>query len=102
MSDNERMQIIPLGGMGEIGKNMLAVRYQDTIVVIDTGLMFPEEELLGIDVVIPDITYLIENRNKVKAILLTHGHEDHVGALPYVLKEIQVPVYGSRLTLGIV
>ncbi|NLU48124.1 MAG: ribonuclease J, partial [Syntrophomonadaceae bacterium] len=102
MSDNERMQIIPLGGVGEIGKNMLAVRYQDTIVVIDTGLMFPEEELLGIDVVIPDITYLIENRNKVKAILLTHGHEDHVGALPYVLKEIQVPVYGSRLTLGIV
>lgn len=103
MSDaDSRIQIISLGGLGEIGKNMTAFRYQDTIIVIDAGLMFPEEELLGIDVVIPDITYLIENKEKVKAILLTHGHEDHVGALPYLLKEIQVPVYGSRLTLGIV
>ncbi|MDD2372280.1 MAG: ribonuclease J [Syntrophomonadaceae bacterium] len=103
MSDaDSRIQIISLGGLGEIGKNMTAFRYQDTIVVIDAGLMFPEEELLGIDVVIPDITYLLENREKVKAILLTHGHEDHVGALPYLLKEMDVPVYGSRLTLGIV
>lgn len=102
MSDDSRIQIIPLGGMGEIGKNMMAIRYNDTIVVIDSGLMFPEEELLGIDVVIPDITYLMENKEKVKAILLTHGHEDHVGALPYVLKELNVPVYGSKLTLGIV
>jgi len=97
-----RLRIIPLGGLGEIGKNMTVIRYQDSILVIDAGLMFPEEELLGIDIVIPDMTYLFENRDKVKAILLTHGHEDHVGALPYLLKEMNVPVYGSRLTLGIV
>ena len=102
MSEEPRLQIIPLGGLGEIGKNMMAIKYQDSIVVIDAGLMFPEDELLGIDMVIPDISYLVENKEKVKAILLTHGHEDHVGALPYVLREINPPVYGSRLTIGIV
>ena len=99
--NQKKVQIIPLGGLGEIGKNMTVFRYGDDIILIDAGLMFPEDDMLGIDLVIPDITYLLDNKDKVKAIFLTHGHEDHIGALPYVLKNLDVPVYGTALTLGI-
>jgi len=98
---NEKLQIIPLGGLGEIGKNMTVFRYADDIIVIDAGLMFPEDDMLGIDLVIPDFSYLSDNKDKVRAIFLTHGHEDHIGALPFVLKELEVPVYGTPLALGI-
>jgi ribonuclease J len=93
---------IPLGGLGEFGMNMLALRYGDDIIVIDAGMMFPEAELLGVDIVIPDITYLRQNRAQVRAIVLTHGHEDHIGALPYILRDLNVPIYGTRFTLALV
>ena len=93
---------IPLGGLGEFGMNMMALRYGDDIIVIDAGMMFPESELLGVDLVIPDITYLKQNRQLVRAIILTHGHEDHIGALPYILRDLNVPIYGTRFTLALV
>jgi ribonuclease J len=98
----DKLRMIPLGGLGEFGMNCLALRWQDDIIVIDAGLMFPEEELLGVDIVVPDISYLTENRDKVHAIVLTHGHEDHIGGLPWILSELNVPVYGTEFTLALV
>ncbi|MBQ9080590.1 MAG: ribonuclease J [Clostridia bacterium] len=101
-NDTTKLRIIPLGGLNEIGKNMTVIEYGDDIIVVDCGLGFPDEDMLGIDLVIPDITYLENNRDKIRGIFLTHGHEDHIGAMPYVLRSINPPVYGTRLTLGIV
>jgi len=97
-----KLQIIPLGGLGEIGKNMTVIRYDNQMVLVDAGLAFPDEEMLGIDIVIPDYSYLIENKEMLLGILLTHGHEDHIGALPYLLRDLDVPIFGTRLTLGII
>jgi ribonuclease J len=96
------LRIIPLGGLGEIGRNMMLLEYGDDMIAVDVGLMFPEEEMLGVDLVIPDFTYLRENPGKLKAVFLTHGHEDHVGALPYLMREFNVPVYGAKLTDGLI
>ena len=97
-----KLKIIPLGGLEQIGMNITAFEYEDSIIVVDCGLSFPEDDMLGIDLVIPDITYLKENIDKVKGFFITHGHEDHIGAIPYVLKEINVPIYATKLTIGII
>ena len=97
-----KLKIIPLGGLEQIGMNITAFEYEDSIVVVDCGLSFPEDDMLGVDLVIPDITYLKNNADKVKGFVITHGHEDHIGALPYVLKELNVPVYATKLTMGII
>ena len=99
---NQTLRVIPLGGLGEIGQNMMLLEYDDDIIVIDAGILFPEEDMPGIDFAIPDFTYLMENRDRVRAVLITHGHEDHIGALPYLLRQIDAPVYASRLTHGLI
>ena len=99
---DQKLQIIPLGGCGEFGMNMTAIRYGDDIIVIDSGMMFPEAELLGVDLVMPDLSFLKENQQFVRALILTHGHEDHIGAVPYFLSDIGVPVYGADFTLALV
>src|SRR5579871_60552 len=98
----KKLKIIPLGGLGEFGMNCLALRWEDDIIVIDAGLMFPETELLGVDIVVPDITYLVENKQHVRGIVLTHGHEDHIGGLPWIISEIKAPVYATEFTLAYV
>jgi len=101
-SNNSKLKIIPLGGLHEVGKNMTVFEYENDIFILDAGLAFPEDDMLGIDLVIPDITYLVKNADRIRGIVITHGHEDHIGALPYVLKEIKAPIYATKLTLGLI
>ena len=101
-NENKPVKVIPLGGMEQIGMNITAFEYEDSIIVVDCGLAFPNEEMLGIDLVIPDISYLKENADKVKGLIITHGHEDHIGAIPYALKELNMPIYATKLTMGLI
>ena len=101
-NNNAKVKIIPLGGLEQIGMNITAFEYEDSIIVVDCGLAFPSDDMLGIDLVIPDVTYLKQNINKVKGFVITHGHEDHIGALPYILQQVNVPVYGTKLTIGLI
>ena len=98
----KKLRVIPLGGLGEIGKNMMLLEYGDAMIAIDAGLMFPEEEMLGIDLVIPNMEYVLNSRKRLLAIFLTHGHEDHIGALPYILHQVQAPIYCTPLTKGLI
>src|SRR5215813_10584671 len=102
MTTDKTLDVIPLGGLGEFGMHMMAFRCDGSIIVVDAGVMFPDEELLGVDIIVPDISFLLENRSEVRAIILTHGHEDHIGALPFVLPYLNVPLYGSSFTMGLV
>lgn len=101
MKNSNKLRIIPLGGLHEIGKNMTVIEYRDDIIIVDCGMTFPEDEMLGIDVVIPDVTYLVENKNKIRGLVLTHGHEDHIGAIPYIMKKLDMEIYGTPLTIGL-
>jgi ribonuclease J len=102
VKNKKKLKVIPLGGLGEIGKNMTVFEYGDDIIVVDCGMAFPEDEMLGIDLVLPDTTYLMNNKSKVRGIIVTHGHEDHIGAIPYILKEMNLPIYGTKLSLGLI
>ncbi|MBS3200090.1 ribonuclease J [Turicibacter bilis] len=102
MEETQKLKVIPLGGLGEIGKNMTAIEYDDELIVIDCGIAFPDEDMYGVDLIIPDISYLIENESKLKGIFITHGHEDHIGAIPFILKQVNIPIYGTRLTIGLI
>ena len=100
--DKARLRIIPLGGLGEIGRNMLVFEYDDELMVVDAGLMFPDNDMLGVDIVLPDMSYLYQRADRVRGIIITHGHEDHIGALPYLLERVQAPIYATALTRGLI